>query len=143
MNTEIIALIINIILNASLALVATAITVVVVPWVKHTLIPWLYDKRLYGIVSCFVAAAEKMADSGQIGKGEKRDYVIKLLEAKGAVIDDEVIAMIESAVTELDIAFSNTVIETEALTDFDEEDECGECDAIQPDCEADCAAECV
>lgn len=141
MTTEFIAQIANIVLNAVLAIGSVAVVAVVVPWVKDSLIPWLMEKRLYSIVVCFVKAVEKLASSGQIEKELKKSHVISLLEAKGVDVDDEVLAMIESAVIDLDIAFTSGMYEFEFEEEFDDEFE------NEPDCEDDdevyCTEDCV
>ena len=124
-----------IVLDAVLSLAVLAFTSVVVPWLKGTAVPWLKEKRLYGIVQKFVNAAEKMADAGNLGKGEKKAYVVRMLSELGIKVDDQIDAMIESAVIELDIAFSEVFYEVGTVFNEDED----ECDATQP--EADCAVE--
>lgn len=83
-------------------IISIIITTLVVPWIKNTAIPWLKDKHLYTTVVRFVQAAEKMAESEQIEKCDKKAFVIRLLQRKGIVIDPIVDAFIESAVEELD-----------------------------------------
>lgn len=76
---------------------------ILIPWVVRVGIPWLKDKRLYAIVTIFVKAAEKQAEAGTLGE-PKCDYVIRMLERRGIAVTEEVRAMIESAVKELDLA---------------------------------------
>lgn len=85
------------------SVIGIVLTSVVVPWVKTVVVPWLKDKHLYTTVVCFVQAAEKMAESGQIPKESKKQFVVKLLESKGVIVDAIVDAYIESAVEELDM----------------------------------------
>lgn len=66
-------------------------------------IPWIKQLGIYSIVKMCVNAAEKMADSCQITKEEKKDYVIKILEHFGIEVSPIVEAMIEAAVEELDL----------------------------------------
>ncbi len=87
-----------------IALVLTAITAYVIPWLKNTVVPWLKEKHLYDIIKKFVEAAEKLAQAGTIPKEEKKQYVIALLKAKGITVTPEIEANIEAAVQELDIA---------------------------------------
>ena len=76
---------------------------------KNTLVvPWLKDKRLYGIVTVLVKAAEKQREAGTLPI-PKYDYVEQMLEAKGIKVTAEVKAMIEAAVKELDIAVDSTI----------------------------------
>ena len=80
-------------------------TAVLTYWIKTKVIPWLEDRQLYTTVKRYVQAAEKLASTGEIGKGAaKTDYVISLLESKGIVCGPEVLALIESACEELDKA---------------------------------------
>lgn len=83
---------------------------VIIPWIKNEAIPWLKEKRLYNFICKAVRAAEKMCDSGEIQKGKKLDWVIKVLKARGVEITPEVRAMIESAVGNLDDAFSGSIV---------------------------------
>lgn len=89
------------------ALAGLAITMVVVPWIRDVALPWLEDKRLYNIVCTFVKAAEKLAESGQLSKVDKKSWVIKALEEKGVEMTPEVEAFIESAVKDLDLALQS------------------------------------
>ncbi len=52
----------------------------------------------------FVQAAEKLAETGVLERGDKKEYVVGLLEQKGYHINAETEAFIESAVKELDMA---------------------------------------
>lgn len=78
----------------------------VIPYIKNDFMPWLKDKRIYGIVKSFVQAAEKLAESGVIEKIDKKAKVIELLTNKGIVVDATVDAFIESCVKELDMVTS-------------------------------------
>lgn len=89
------------------ALAGLAITTVAVPWIRDVALPWLEDKRLYNIVCTFVKAAEKLAESGQLKKADKKAWVLKALEEKGVEITPEVEAFIESAVKDLDLALQS------------------------------------
>ena len=94
--TQIIPDIINIVIEAIFAILGLFFTGVAVPWLIKTGIPWLKDKRLYGIVTVLVKAAEKQREAGALPI-PKYDYVA------------EVKAMIEAAVKELDIAVDSTI----------------------------------
>ena len=94
------------ILEIILMIISIVIARYVIPYIKSDLIPWLKEKRLYGIVKSFVQAAEKMAESGLIPKIDKKATVVKLLEGKGIVVDAIVDAFIESCVKELDMLTS-------------------------------------
>ncbi len=89
------------------AIISAVFSIIVIPWLKNTALPWLKEKRLFTVVYSFVKAAEKLAQSGAIPKARKKEYVIKLLEKKGITVTDEVDALIEAAVEELDIALSS------------------------------------
>ncbi len=74
--------------------------------ITYYIIPYLKEKNLYDTVSKLVKAAEKLAQSNQIDKDKKKDYVIDLLAKKGIEITPLIDAMIEAAVTELDLAMN-------------------------------------
>ncbi len=95
-------------LKVVIAAISVIVTAVVVPWLNNTVIPYLKEKRLYNIVCRFVQAAEKMSAGGALDKTAKRDYVVRLLMSKGIAVDDEISALIESAVEELDLAVSES-----------------------------------
>lgn len=69
--------------------------------VTYYVVPWLKEKKLYGIVKKAVYAAEKWAETHEI---DKKAYVVGKLEAAGIKVTPVVDAFIESAVKELDIA---------------------------------------
>ena len=106
--TQIIPDIINIVIEAIFAILGLFFTGVAIPWLIKTGIPWLKDKRLYGIVTVLVKAAEKQREAGTLTI-PKYDYVVQMLEAKGIKVTAEVKAMIEAAVKELDIAVDSTI----------------------------------
>ena len=98
--TQIIPDIINIVIEAIFAILGLFFTGVAVPWLK--------DKRLYGIVTVLVKAAEKQREAGTLTI-PKYDYVVQMLEAKGIKVTAEVKAVIEAAVKELDIAVDSAI----------------------------------
>lgn len=106
-------------------IIATIISVVVaryvIPCIKNDLIPWLKERRLYNTIKNFVQAVEKMAESGAIKKCDKKAKVIELLEKNGIVVTETILALIESAVKELDII--DSVIYEEIVVDDEEEQE--------------------
>ena len=106
--TQIIPDIINIVIEAIFVILGLFFTGVAVPWLIKTGIPWLKDKRLYGIVTVLVKAAEKQREAGALPI-PKYDYVVQMLEAKGIKVTAEVKAMIEAAVKELDIAVDSAI----------------------------------
>lgn len=90
--------------QAIISLIATVITVVLIPMVKNYLKQRLTEKqyeRLQSIVRNGVHAAEQIYR--ETGMGQiKKDYVIKLLQAKGFDVDDVAVdAAIEAAVLEM------------------------------------------
>lgn len=103
-------------------LIAIAFSVIIIPWVKKSAIPWLKEKHLYGIITKFVRAAEKLGESGTIDKSAKLDYVMALLAKRNITVDAEVRAMIESAVGDLDDEISQGMAAlTEALNSAGED----------------------
>lgn len=105
------------------ALIGAVMSVIVIPWLKHTALPWLKEKRLYSTVQKFVQAAEKLDETGVLDHTAKKDYVIGLLRNKGYAVNGEVEALIESAVKELDmIADSVGEIFVSELAECDDED---------------------
>lgn len=99
------------------AVAGAAFTGIFVPWMVKTGLPWLKEKRIYSIVRKFVQAAEQQAEAGFIRKGDKKEYVEKMLVAKGITITDEVDAFIESAVKELDLAAQNAMVQIGELSE--------------------------
>ena len=83
-------------------LIALVFSVVLIPWVVKTGIPWLKEKKLYTFIKKVVRAAEKLGESGTISKGAKLDYVMAILQKNGVEVDATVRALIESAVGDLD-----------------------------------------
>lgn len=117
-------------------LVKAGITVVfamlVIPWLKNVAIPWLKDKRLYGMICKFVRAAEKLADTGAIDKQAKLDYVTGLLQHWGVEMTPEIRAMIESAVGDLDDEFLYNMANMAEIFVEDEEEEPEEERDVEP-----------
>lgn len=86
-----------------LTAMAVIITSVLIPWLRKECIPWLKERRLYGLVSTFVQAAEKVYQNMSGAGTDKKQFVIDALRDKGYEITDEIAAYIESAVEELDL----------------------------------------
>lgn len=105
----------NSIMGNTFEIIATIITLIVsyyvLPLIKNSLVPWLKEKRVYDTIKKLVKAAEKMSESGMIQKVDKKTMVIKWLEEQGIEVTDEISALIEAAVKELDIIVSTTVEE--------------------------------
>lgn len=74
----------------------------VAPFIRNTIIPWLEEHRLRAMVDRLVHGAEQLANSGQIPKAEKKQYVVDMLKAMGVDVTPEVDAIIEGAVLDLD-----------------------------------------
>ena len=110
MLTEIIKVLIENCLDIIIAIISIVVSYYIIPALRDDLIPFLQEKRLLVVVKNLVKAAEKMAESGVIEKGDKKEKVIELLNSKGINISDEVDALIEACVKELDL-ISNTIIE--------------------------------
>lgn len=72
-------------------------------WALVKFLPWLSQQRIYSYVRKFVMAAEKMAAAGAIEKCDKNAVVVDLLEKNGITATETVRALIEAAVTELDL----------------------------------------
>ncbi len=108
------------ILEIVLTILSLIVARYVIPYIKSDFIPWLKEKRIYGIVKKFVQAVEKLAESGAIEKADKKENVIKLLESNGIIVDETVDFFIESCVKELDMIGSviyEEIIETETNED--------------------------
>lgn len=88
------------IVNATIALIAAAVSVFLIPWIKSKTTD-AQRKELVEWVKIGVAAAEQLY-KGQ-GRGEeKKQYVLDFLKQKGFTVDEESInAAIEAAVSQL------------------------------------------
>lgn len=86
-----------------IAIISITVSYYIIPMIKKDLIPWLKEKRIYDMVVKLVKAVEKMAETGVIEKCDKKREVIKLLQSKGIEVTEEIDALIESAVKELDL----------------------------------------
>lgn len=110
---------VSVAINIVKIVISIITTVIIIPWLKNTVVPWLSEKRLYGIVKTYVRAAEKMADSGFIVKSEKKRFVRDMLESKGVNVTEEIDALIESAVEELDLAVFSSISSVAGLFAYD------------------------
>ena len=88
------------IVNAVIALIAAAVSVFLIPWIKSKTTD-AQRKELVEWVKIGVAAAEQLY-KGQ-GRGEEeKQYVLDFLKQKGFTVDEESInAAIEAAVSQL------------------------------------------
>ncbi len=64
--------------------------------------PWLKEQRIYSVICKMVRAAEKLAESGQIEKFDKLQYVIAQLEKRKITVTPAVRSLIEAAGNEQD-----------------------------------------
>lgn len=103
MLEELLNVVTNNVLDIIIATISIVVSYYVIPAIKNDFVPWLKEKRLNGIIKNFVEAVEKMAESGQIEKKDKKSTVIKLLEEKGVEVTNEIEVLIEAAVKQLDI----------------------------------------
>ena len=106
------------------AVIGLIFSAIVLPWLKKTVIPWLNEKHLYGVIMKFVRAAEKEFSDVEAAGADKKAYVIRHLEMAGIHVNDTVKALIEAAVEELDLLRESFV--TEEITvepEYDEYDE--------------------
>lgn len=67
------------------------------------ILPWAKQQVWYGVIKWFVQAAEKLAESGQIGKDYKKQYVLQLMKLLKIPVNEFTSALIEAAVKELDM----------------------------------------
>jgi len=109
--SEIVMTLANCLLELVFAVAGVVFTTVVIPWIVKSVIPWMKQKHIYSIVQKLVKAAEKQAEAGTLLKADKKAYVIRLLEAQGITVTEEIDAFIEAAVMELDIAINSAVLE--------------------------------
>lgn len=110
MANEIIKVLIENGLEVVIAIISIVVSCYVIPSIKDVLIPFLREKRLLNIIKKMVEGVEKMAESGIIEKGLKKEKVLEILTSKGIKVTDEIDVLIESAVKELDL-ISNTFVE--------------------------------
>lgn len=99
------------VLDILLAIVTAMAGLYIIPAVRNELVPWLKDRHIYNQVKIFVEAAEKLAESGTIEKGDKKAKVTELLKDSGISVDGKVEAFIESAVKQLDLIASSVAEE--------------------------------
>lgn len=106
------------------AIIVIAFSVVIIPWVVKTAIPWMKEKRVYDFVRKIVVAAEKLAEAGTISKESKLDYVIAVLQKRGIEVDAPMRALIECAVAELDYELTHSMMSlVDAINNADDASE--------------------
>lgn len=103
MQEQIINVVTNNLLNIVLGIISIVISYYLIPAIKNQLVPWLKEKHLYDIVYKAVLAAEKLGETNQIKKADKKQYVIMLLTKKNIPITYEIEQFIETACEELDL----------------------------------------
>lgn len=94
-------------LKLVLTIASALVSIVLIPYLKNVVVPWLQEKHIYDLCVKFVRAAEKMSDSNYISKEDKKKFVIEMLEARGVKVTATVDAFIESAVGNLDDFFAS------------------------------------
>lgn len=67
------------------------------------ILPWLKQQVWYSAIKWLVNAAEKLAESGQISKDYKKQYVLRLMKLMKIPDNEFTSALIEAAVKELDM----------------------------------------
>lgn len=88
------------IVNAIIALIAAAISVFLIPWIKEKIEAEKLE-QVMGWVTIAVEAAEQIYRESGMG-AKKKAYVLDFLAKKGITLDvDSIDAMIESAVLDL------------------------------------------
>lgn len=88
------------VVNAIIALIAAAISVFLIPWIKEKIEAEKLE-QIMGWVTIAVEAAEQIYRESGMG-AKKKAYVLDFLAKKGCTLDaDSVDAMIESAVLNL------------------------------------------
>lgn len=110
MLNEIIKVLIDNGLEVIIAILSIVVSYYVIPAIKADLIPFLQEKRMLNVIKSLVEAAEKMAESGIIEKCDKKAKVIELLNKKGITVSEEIDALIEACVKELDL-ITGTIVE--------------------------------
>lgn len=84
------------------------------------ILPWIKQQVWYSAIKWLVNAAEKLAESGQISKDYKKQYVLRLMQLLKIPVNDFTSALIEAAVKELDM------LEDKIKDYFDDEPEGGD-----------------
>lgn len=88
------------VINAIIALIAAAISVFLIPWIKEKIEAEKLE-QIMGWVTIAVEAAEQIYRESGMG-AKKKAYVLDFLAKKGITLDvDSIDAMIESAVLDL------------------------------------------
>ena len=88
------------VVNAIIALIAAAISVFLIPWIKEKIEAEKLN-QIMGWVTIAVEAAEQIYRESGMG-AKKKAYVLDFLAKKGITLDlDSIDAMIESAVLDL------------------------------------------
>lgn len=104
----------NNLLDIVIAVISISVSYYLIPAIRDQMVPWLKEKHVYDIVYRVVLAAEKLGETNQINKADKKEYVVNILSKKGIAITPEVEQLIETACKELDLLESTTI---EAIKD--------------------------
>ena len=111
MNEQILEVVVSNVFEIILGVVSIIVSVYLIPLIKTELKPWLEEKRVYNLISKFVEAAEKLAETGVIQRVDKKAKVVELLKENGVEVTPTIEAFIESAVKQLDLVIDTVVDE--------------------------------
>lgn len=88
--------------------------------------PMVKPMMQYKIIQLLVNAAEKRAETGAIDKEQKKQFVIHIMELVKIPVNEFTMAMLESAVKELDLLEKKALDYIKADTRLEEPTECDE-----------------
>lgn len=120
----------------------TQFVIEIIPWVMKIVFaaifflfvryiwPMVKPFMQYKIIQWLVNAAEKKAETGAIDKDTKKQFVIRIMELVKIPVNDFTMAMLESAVKELDLLEEKVL---EYIKNQEKLEEPTKCDEIVPD----------
>lgn len=88
--------------------------------------PMVKPMMQYEIIQLLVNAAEKKAETGAIDKEAKKQFVIHIMELVKIPVNEFTMAMLESAVKELDLLEEKVLDYIKSDNKLEESTECGE-----------------
>lgn len=88
--------------------------------------PMVKPMMQYEIIQLLVNAAEKKAETGSIDKEAKKQFVIHIMELVKIPVNEFTMAMLESAVKELDLLEEKVLDYIKSDSKIEEPTECGE-----------------
>ena len=88
--------------------------------------PMVKPMMQYEIIQLLVNAAEKKAETGSIDKEVKKQFVIHIMELVKIPVNEFTMAMLESAVKELDLLEEKVLDYIKSDSKIEEPTECGE-----------------